>query len=208
MSVLRTSLRPTEGLQRGTWAVLDGAWWAVAILFGSWVRYQYDHALAFTPGIAVVAVLAALTHVAFGCLLGPYLVRHVRGSFEEVLTVMRAAVLTGLTLQVLALAADPVIVPRSVPALATGFALSSMLGPGWSCAPNATTRPGQADRPPRAVFGAGAAGRHLLTTCWTTPRPPTPLSASSTTTLPSVGCASTASPSGESRRHRRGSPAV
>lgn len=152
-----------EVLIRSTWAVLDGVWWSLAVVLAVWLRYQYDIELSMTPDTAVVAGTAGLTHIAAGCLFGPYLVGHIRGSFEEVVAVARAAFITTLLLMCAALLADPILVPRSVPVLAGAIAVIGMLATRSVVRTWRTHRAGNREAESRViVFGAGIAGRRLV----------------------------------------------
>jgi FlaA1/EpsC-like NDP-sugar epimerase len=145
------------------WALFDGVWWAFAVVATVWLRYQYDVTQAFTPNTALVAGLAVTLHIAVGCLFGPYLVSHVRGSFEEVVAVARAALITSLALMCWALLVDPVVVPRSVPAVAGAMALIAMLATRFVVRAYRAHRAGRRDADSRViVFGAGVAGRRLV----------------------------------------------
>src|SRR5690606_14883859 len=75
----------------------------------------------------LVALGAAGLHAVVGTAFGPYMVRHVRGSFEEVISVVRAAAITGLVLLVVAFAFNTFFLPRSVPFLATALGIVLML---------------------------------------------------------------------------------
>lgn len=145
------------------WALGDGGIWAFAVVFSTWLRFQYDVSQAFVNGTWMVAGAAALIHITVGMVLGPYLVRHVRGSFEEVTAVTRAALITGVLLAVWALWIDPVIVPRSVPAIGGAIALSMMLALRFVVRSYRARAAVRRDVDHRAViYGAGLMGRRLV----------------------------------------------
>ncbi|QFG70370.1 polysaccharide biosynthesis protein [Ornithinimicrobium pratense] len=91
------------------------------------------------------------------------MVRHVRGSFEEVLAVTRAAVITGLALVALAFFGDPSLFPRSTPVLGTALAIVLMLALRFVVRSWRTRRTGTKPGAERVIiFGAGLAGRRLV----------------------------------------------
>src|SRR5690606_10600752 len=112
---------------RVLWMLSDGAAWSLAVVFTVWIRFHYDVERTFVTGTWVVAGTAAALHVAIGLFSGPYLIKHVRGSFEEVISVARTSLLTSVVLAVWAIWLQPYIVPRSVPAVGGAIALMIML---------------------------------------------------------------------------------
>nr|WP_306270359.1 nucleoside-diphosphate sugar epimerase/dehydratase [Ornithinimicrobium sp. HY1793] len=110
-----------------------------------------------------LALGAAGVHAAVGLSIGPYMVRHVRGSFEEVTSVARTAFITGLTLVALAWVIGSAQVPRSIPFLATGLAIVLMLANRFTVRTYRSHRAGNRRRDRRViVYGAGLAGRRLV----------------------------------------------
>ncbi|MGD8149470.1 SDR family NAD(P)-dependent oxidoreductase [Ornithinimicrobium sp. Y1694] len=148
---------------RVLWALGDGTMWAVAVIFAVWLRFTYDLDRAFVTNTWIVAGVAGGLHILIGLIYGPYLIRHVRGSFEEVVAVARAAVLTSLALGVWAIWLQPVVVPRSTPAVAGAMALVLMLATRMVVR---ATRSRQAARREVEhaviVYGAGVLGRRLV----------------------------------------------
>ncbi|MFX0538662.1 hypothetical protein ACQBAT_13895 [Ornithinimicrobium sp. Y1847] len=119
--------RPPEAVVRLLWALGDAITWFVAVVFTVWMRFQYDLERALVPNTWIVAGSAALIHILAGLIHGPYLVKHVRASFEEVIAVARAAFLTAVALGVWAIFLQPYVVPRSVPAVGGAVALTLMM---------------------------------------------------------------------------------
>lgn len=155
--------RPPDPVVRLLWALGDGAAWFWGVLFATWLRYQYDFERALTPNTWIVAGSAAAIHVAWGLVTGPYMVKHVRGSFEEVLAVARAVILTTAVLAVWAIWLQPYVVPRSVPAVGGALALWTMLGLRF------VVRSYRARKAVRRnvdnnviIYGAGVLGRRLV----------------------------------------------
>ncbi|WP_299449761.1 nucleoside-diphosphate sugar epimerase/dehydratase [uncultured Serinicoccus sp.] len=155
--------RVPDALKRVLWALGDGAVWAVAILGMTWIRFQYDAGRAFVMDTWVVAGAAAAIHLTLGILLGPYLIKHIRGSFEEVTAVCRAALITALVLSVWAIWLQPYVVPRSVPSVGAAVAISLMLAARFvvrSYRARAAVRR-EVDHS-AIIYGAGVLGRRLV----------------------------------------------
>jgi FlaA1/EpsC-like NDP-sugar epimerase len=160
---MRKSSRVRDAFVRVFWALFDGFWWISAVFLTVWIRYEYDPSFALTETTMLVAGVAAGIHVVTGLLLGPYLVSHVLGSFEEVVAVTRAAAITGVALFSWAILAQPIVVPRSVPALAFALALAAMLASRFVVRTWRARSASRRDSEARViVFGAGLAGRRLV----------------------------------------------
>lgn len=158
----RTPLSFREVAVRLTWMIIDASCWVFAVIATTWIRFQYDLTPTFTQTIATVALVAAGFHLLVGCFFGPYLVSHVRGSFEEVVGVARSATITGLMVMCWVLVLTPPGVPRSVPAFGGATALILMLAARFvvraSRSRNAARRLAESRV---IIFGAGMAGRRL-----------------------------------------------
>lgn len=160
---LPTANRVRDVFVHVVWALGDGTMWAVAVIFTTWLRFQYDASRAFVDNTWMVAGAAALIHIAFGIVFGPYLIKHIRGSFEEVTAVARAAVLTGILLAIWSIWIDPVIVPRSVPAVGGAVALTMMLALRFVVRSYRARAAVRRDVEHKAViYGAGLLGRRLV----------------------------------------------
>src|SRR5690606_36370263 len=112
---------------RALWVLADGASWAIAVLLALWTRLSLDPDLLTQASPWIVAGLAAVLHGAIGLTTGPYLVRHMRGSFDEVTSVVKTALITGLAIIAIAWATPEVFLPRSVALLAPAMAIVLML---------------------------------------------------------------------------------
>ncbi|USQ76106.1 polysaccharide biosynthesis protein [Ornithinimicrobium cryptoxanthini] len=127
-----------------------------------WTRLELDGNVLTHLNTWLVALGAASLHAVVGTVLGPYMVRHVRGSFEEVISVVRAAAITGLVLLVVAFAFNTIFLPRSVPFLATALAIVLMLAARFTIRTYRSRRAGTRETAGRViVYGAGLAGRRL-----------------------------------------------
>lgn len=149
---------------RSFWVTTDGLCWIVAVLATLFTRLQLDADVLERPESWGLALGAGVLHGAVGLALGPYMVSHVRGSFEEVTSVVRTAVITGVVLMAVAfMSLGALFVPRSVPFISTALAIVLMLAARfavrtWRARQGA--RNGDAER--AIVLGAGLAGRRLV----------------------------------------------
>lgn len=159
----RISSDHRELVVRTLWVVTDCACWVMALLITLIMRLEFDP-LALTQPLAwTLGLVAAAVHGVVGLWVGPYLVRHVRGSFDEVTSVVRAAVLTGLILAASAWFMGGDLIPRSVPLLATALAVVLMLAARFTIRSYCARRAAMRCRERRViVYGAGIAGRRLV----------------------------------------------
>lgn len=150
-----------EGVVRLTWALMDAAWWAGAILLTIWLRLSYDTTAVLNTEVYVTAGAVAALHVTVGVIFGPYLVSHILGSFEEVVSLARAVLITGLGFAAYAFLENSV--PRSVPVLAAAVALTTMLATRFVVRAWRAHRRSLRETDHRVIiFGAGVAGRRLV----------------------------------------------
>ncbi|CAN5597934.1 nucleoside-diphosphate sugar epimerase/dehydratase [soil metagenome] len=157
------SISSREAFIRFTWMLIDAACWIVAVIATSWIRFQYDFDSTFTAGIATAALVAVAIHLLVGILFGPYLVSHVRGSFDEVCGVARSALVSGLVLMCWVLVFSPPGVPRSVPAFGGAIALILMMAARFVVRAWRGRSAARRQVESRViVFGAGQAGRRLV----------------------------------------------
>lgn len=155
--------RIPDALKRVLWALGDGTVWSLAVVAMTWIRFQYDAGRTLVPDTWIAAGAAAVLHITLGMILGPYLIKHIRGSFEEVTAVVRAALLTGLALSVWAIWIDPYVVPRSVPAVGAAVAISFMLASRFVVRSYRARAAARRDVGHSAIiYGAGVLGRRLV----------------------------------------------
>lgn len=158
-AALRTRLR-----RRLTWPAVDAAIWAVAVYASVWIRYDFKITLLFSWGTLGFALLAASLHVIAGFLVGPYLVAHRRGSFEEIADLARTFAVVLLPLLIMPWLAYPHPVPRTTAISAGALAMLTMLAARLLSRARhnrrARLRPGG-----RAaiIYGAGSGGARLVT---------------------------------------------
>lgn len=150
-----------ERVVSALWIAMDGLCWIAAIMATLSTRLGPDKQVWLEPRYWLVGLAAAAIHGVIGILLGPYLVRHVRGSFEEVIAVVRAAVITGLAL-VLAAAASGSANLTTVPLIATALVLALTLAIRFIIRSYRARKAGSRDSLGRVIiYGAGLAGRRL-----------------------------------------------
>lgn len=155
--------RRLERVSRWSWAFADAAVWVFAVAVATWLRFDFNVAMTATAATALVAVVAALAHVAVGAVLGPYRTGHQRGSFEETADVARAVVITSLFVGLWTIVIDPHAVPRTVPLIGGSIALAGMFATRFTFRSMRTLTVEQRTGDMRViVFGAGEAGRRLL----------------------------------------------
>ena len=155
--------RRREQLGRWTWAALDALAWFVSVFVATWLRYDFDLRLTGTAGTVLFAGTAVVIHLVVGSLIGPYVVGHKRGSFEEAADIARTMMVATPPLAIWALLAQPVVVPRSVPFVAGALALTVMFAMRFGVRSWTLRKVASRDDARRViVFGAGDAGRRLV----------------------------------------------
>jgi FlaA1/EpsC-like NDP-sugar epimerase len=144
------------------WAASDALVWALAMWFARWLRYDFEPHRFITWGTVIVAVAAALLHLLFGFLIGPYAIGHLRASFEEILDLTKAVLATMVVVLVPVCVASPILVPRSVPITAAALALMAMFSMRLAVRSWRIRRRPTDGKRRMVVFGAGEGGRLLL----------------------------------------------
>ena len=158
----RDKSRRRDRFVRWTWAFFDSLIWGGAVLLACWLRFDFDLAQVLVRGTASFALAAMGGQIILGGLVGPYVVGHQRGSFEEIADVAKTVFLVGTGLLVWALLADPVLVPRSVPIVSCALALIAMFALRFAVRATNNHRAAARQSEHRVVvFGAGDAGRQL-----------------------------------------------
>lgn len=141
--------------------VADTVIWAVAIVAATLLRYDFDLARVDTNHVAITALAAAGIHLVMGYALGPYLVRHQSGSFEEVYALTKLVIVVATVIFVTNFFVRPLFVPRTVPLTAAAIALVGMFGARF-----VIRSLDAADHSPDArrvvIFGAGEGGHQLV----------------------------------------------
>jgi FlaA1/EpsC-like NDP-sugar epimerase len=155
-------IRRRDRFVRWTWASFDSLIWAGAVLLACWLRFDFDPSKVLVHGTVRFALAAMVGQVVLGGLVGPYVVGHQRGSFEEIADVAKTVFLVGSGLFLWAMLANPILVPRSVPVTGSAVALLAMFALRFAVRAANTRRVARRVSERRViVFGAGNAGRRL-----------------------------------------------
>ena len=160
---LRVGIPVTERLSRVGWVVLDGFWWVAAMLLLAGVPHHDPAHLALLPQLAVLGASAAVLHVVVGCLIGAYLTRHERGSFDELSTLVQTVAITGLTAEIVVLVVAGDTITPWLALAASALALCAMLGTRFASRSVREHRASaRSTGATTIVMGAGTGGRHLV----------------------------------------------
>ncbi|MGE9782795.1 polysaccharide biosynthesis protein [Janibacter sp. G368] len=116
------------------------------------------------------AVASAAVYLVLGGIAGPYAVGHSRGSFEEIVDLMRTALTVGALGLVVNAVLPTQIVPRSVPLTASLVAVLAMLAARTVLRTRRARQRGAADDRRVIVLGAGEGGRQLVRTMLRDPK--------------------------------------
>ncbi|WP_029210282.1 polysaccharide biosynthesis protein [Arsenicicoccus bolidensis] len=155
--------RRRDRLVRVSWCLIDAVIWVVAIYGATWLRHAYEVEPTLVRNTAIVACAAAMGHVLASFLTGPYRKGHVRGSFEEVLEVAATVAIVCAGLMAWALAARPIVVPRTVPVMAALIASLAMMAIRFVIRAARQRHWATLEGKERIlVFGAGNGGRLLI----------------------------------------------
>lgn len=155
--------QPHQWLHRWVWVLFDAAIWFAAIYGATWLRSDFTAPSVLTHATLAFAGAASVTYLVIGAAIGPYSVGHKRGSFEETTNLGRTVLATASGLFILALVANPLMVPRSVPVVAGALALVAMFATRFFIRSWRSRRAMTGENQRRVVvFGAGDAGRMLL----------------------------------------------
>ena len=142
----------------------DGLAWTLAICFATLSRYDFHVDWINVRGVFALACVAILVQSLSGLACGLYTGRSRFGSFEEVMSLVKAIVVSGAVLTILNLIPQPRLVPASVPIGAGLVALVLMAGARycWRLAIERRLRP-QGDGCNRLlVFGAGEGASQVI----------------------------------------------
>lgn len=147
---------------RWLWAVVDVAILTVAVFFAALLRYDFRIEEILTVPVVRLATLAAAVHVVIGAIVGPYAVGHQRGSYEEIVDLMKTVLLWSIPLQVVTLGPWD-LGPRSLPLASGATALLGMFGARYVLRATRTRVAPRGTAESRVlVFGAGEGGRQLV----------------------------------------------
>jgi len=154
---------PVRHIGRWGWAGVDGLAWIACVILAIWLRFDFNIPSAVSTSMIAVALAAALVQLFVGAFAGPYAIGHERGSFEEVVELGRAALITAGIVFTALLVLRPTGFPRTTPFTAGALALGSMLALRFVLRAWRQSHVGVRQGGRRViVFGAGEAGRQLL----------------------------------------------
>lgn len=152
-----------EAVVRSLWIVADGLCWVAAIVTTMYIRLELYPGVLSAANTWLVALTAAVVHGVIGVLTGPYMVRHMRGSFDEVTAVVKTALIAGLIMIAVSWLTPGFFVPRSVAALAPALAIVLMLAARFTVRTYRSRQVAQNPDGERVIIlGAGVAGRRLV----------------------------------------------
>ncbi|MGH9189571.1 MAG: polysaccharide biosynthesis protein [Acidimicrobiales bacterium] len=168
--LLRLAVRYRPFVQAG----LDASAWAVALLFATIVRYDFElDKVDFSSWLLMVppaAVAQTITGLGFGLYTG----RSRFGSFDEVAGLVRAASVAAVLIYTVNLVSDPHLVPRSA-VVAGGITALALMGGTrymWRLARERRRRPSGENCERLLVFGAGDGGAQVITAMLSDPDSP------------------------------------
>ena len=145
-------------------ALVDCAFWALALPMATVLRYDFRFDPLNRGGLLTVVTLAAIAQVAIGYLLYLYRRRLRYASFDEIVHLSATVLTVGLLLTLAVWIPHDGTVPRSVPVLATGFALSGMAGVRVLRRMHLSQRRTPHGAEPIIVVGAGDAATRIVET--------------------------------------------
>jgi FlaA1/EpsC-like NDP-sugar epimerase len=105
-------------------AAADAGVWVIAVPLTTLLRYDLDTAQIDWSGVAVGTAFAVLGQLAIGYSFGLYRRRFKYASFDELIALASTVLVVGSTLSVLVWLPNAAQLPRSVPILATGLAIT------------------------------------------------------------------------------------
>ncbi len=154
-----------QAMLRRSWAGVDLVCWVAAVYAATLLRLDFDATKSLTASTLAFAAAIAALHLALGTSVGPYVVGHVRGSFEEVVDIGRTVLVATVLGYIFLGFVHPYPVPRTVPLISGAIALSAMFAARLVVRTWRTRRVVSGQQQRRViVFGAGEGGRQLLRT--------------------------------------------
>ncbi len=144
--------------------IADALVWPIALVYSSWLRYEFASSDIKWDGLLVLAALAAVVQVTLGRWQGLYSGRWRFGSFEEVAALVGTVVVTTVLAFGLNLLPDPHFVPSSAVLGASLVALTLMGGLryGWRLFLESMKRPAHEQSRRAVIYGAGDAAHQLV----------------------------------------------
>jgi FlaA1/EpsC-like NDP-sugar epimerase len=144
----------------------DALAWTVALIFATLFRYDFDLPQGQYSGLTVIIPMAFVIQVIAGLACGLYTGRSRFGSFDEVLSLVKATAITVVALVAVDVVPDRRLVPASVPIVSGAVALVLMAGVRytWRLAIERNRRPNGDHCHRLLVFGAGEGAMQVIPT--------------------------------------------
>ena len=152
----------------------DGLAWSLALTLATLFRYDFRLSGGQYDGLAVIIPLAIVLQGVTGLVCGLYTGRFRFGSFEEVMSLVKASLFTGIALGAFNLLAEPRRIPASAPVLGGALALVLMGGVRytWRLAIERRRRPNGEHCRRLVIFGAGEGAAQVIPTLLRDPNSP------------------------------------
>lgn len=160
----------TSASTRWRWAGIDGGLWIGSTVAAVFLRFDFSLNQAFASSTLVYAVASSAVYLILGGIAGPYAVGHSRGSFEEIVDLMRTALAVGILGLVVNAVLPVQFVPRSVPLTASLVAVLAMLAARTVLRTRRARHRATDDDRRVIVLGAGEGGRQLVRTMLRDPK--------------------------------------
>jgi len=154
--------------------LIDALAWTLALTFATLFRYDFDLVEGEYQGLPLLIPTALLVQVLAGLACGLYGGRSRFGSFEEVISLVKATVVAVAVLAVVNLVPDRRLVPASVPIVGGVIALVLTAGVRycWRLAIERGRRPTGEDCHRLLLFGAGEGASQVITALLRDPKSP------------------------------------
>jgi FlaA1/EpsC-like NDP-sugar epimerase len=143
---------------------IDAAAWTLALVFATLFRYDFDPIDGVYAGLSTIIPMALVIQVAAGLICGLYTGRARFGSFDEVMALVKATVVTVVALLFIDLVPERRLVPASVPIGSGVVALVLMAGVRycWRLAIERRRRPNGDHCHRLLIFGAGEGATQVI----------------------------------------------
>jgi FlaA1/EpsC-like NDP-sugar epimerase len=144
--------------------LVDAVAWIFALTSATLFRYDFDLVDGDYGGLPAIIPIALVMQVAAGLICGLYTGRSRFGSFDEVMSLVKATVVTVCALFAVNLMPDPRLVPASVPIVSGALALVLMAGVRycWRLAIERRRRPNGDNCHRLLIFGAGEGATQVI----------------------------------------------
>jgi FlaA1/EpsC-like NDP-sugar epimerase len=144
--------------------LVDAASWSLALCFATLLRYDFDVPEGDVGGLLFLVPLAVVMQLVAGMACGLYTGRSRFGSFDAVMSLVKAAAFTVPVVALLNLLVEPRLVPASVPVIGGVVALVLMAGARycWRLAIEHRRRSNGEGCDRLLIFGAGDGAAQVI----------------------------------------------